>query len=68
MNKKLLAVAVASAVAVPGVVAADASFYGSLKPRINVQDSEPVDVRRCFAHWLEVQYGHGQWQHSIWQG
>jgi len=39
MNKKLLAVAVASAVAVPGVVAADASFYGSLKPRINVQDS-----------------------------
>ena len=39
MNKKLLAAAVASAVAVPGVVAADASFYGSLKPRINVQDS-----------------------------
>ena len=39
MNKKLLAVAVASAVAVPGVVAADASFYGALKPRINVQDS-----------------------------
>ena len=40
MNKKLLAVAVASAVAVPGVVAADASFYGSVKPRINVQDSD----------------------------
>ena len=39
MNKKLLAVAVASAVAVPGVVAADASFYGALKPRIVVQDS-----------------------------
>ena len=39
MNKKLLAAAVASAVAVPGVVAADASFYGALKPRINVQDS-----------------------------
>ena len=39
MNKKLLAAAVASAVAVPGVVAADASFYGSLKPRIQVQDS-----------------------------
>ena len=40
MNKKLLAAAVASAVAVPGVVAADASFYGSLKPRIQVQDSD----------------------------
>ena len=39
MNKKLLAAAVASTFAVPGVVAADASFYGALKPRIQVQDS-----------------------------
>ena len=67
MNKKLLAVAVASTFAIPGVVAADASFYGAVKPRVNVQDSEPVDVRRWFADWLEVQYGHGQWQHSLRQ-
>ena len=39
MNKKLLAAAVASTFAIPGVVAADASFYGALKPRINVSDS-----------------------------
>ena len=39
MNKKLLAVAVAGTFAMPGVVAADASFYGSLKPRITVNDS-----------------------------
>ncbi|MFL2559015.1 MAG: hypothetical protein ACJ0US_13290 [Arenicellales bacterium] len=69
MNKKLLAAAVASAVAVPGVVAADASFYGSLKPRIQRPRLRTCTLSgRCFAHWLEVQYGHGQWQHSIWQG
>ena len=39
MNKKLLAAAVASTFAIPGVVAAEASFYGALKPRIQVQDS-----------------------------
>ena len=39
MNKKLLAAAVASAVAMPGVVAADMTIYGSVKPRITVQDS-----------------------------
>ena len=40
MNKKLLAIAVASTFAIPGVVAADASFYGAVKPRVNVQDSD----------------------------
>ena len=40
MNKKLLAAAVASTFAIPGVVAADASFYGAVKPRVNVQDSD----------------------------
>jgi len=39
MNKKLLAIAVASAVAAPGVVAADLSVYGAVKPRITVNDS-----------------------------
>jgi len=39
MNKKLLAIAVASAVAAPGVVAADLSVYGAVKPRITIQDS-----------------------------
>ena len=39
MNKKLLTIAVASAVAAPGVVAADVSVYGSVMPRITVADS-----------------------------
>jgi predicted porin len=39
MNKKLLAIAVASAVAAPGVVAADVSVYGNVQPRISVTDS-----------------------------
>jgi predicted porin len=39
MNKKLLTIAVASAVAAPGVVAADVSVYGSVMPRITVSDS-----------------------------
>ena len=42
MNKKLLAAAVASTFAVPGVVSASGdgiTFYGALKPRIQVQDS-----------------------------
>ena len=42
MNKKLLAAAVASTFAVPGVVSAGGdgiTFYGALKPRIQVQDS-----------------------------
>jgi predicted porin len=39
MNKKLLAIAVASAVAAPGVVAADVSVYGKVIPRIMVKDS-----------------------------
>jgi predicted porin len=39
MNKKLLTIAVASAVAAPGVVAADASVYASVMPRITVSDS-----------------------------
>jgi predicted porin len=39
MNKKLLAAAVASAVAVPGFAAADVSTYGALYIRTTVQDS-----------------------------
>ena len=39
MNKKLLAAAVASTFAVPGVVAADLTVYGAVKPRITVTDS-----------------------------
>jgi predicted porin len=42
MNKKLLAAAVASTFAIPGVVSAGGdgvTFYGAVKPRINVQDS-----------------------------
>ena len=42
MNKKLLAAAVASTFAVPGIVSASGdgvTFYGALKPRIQVQDS-----------------------------
>ena len=42
MNKKLLAAAVASTFAIPGVVSAGGdgiTFYGALKPRIQVQDS-----------------------------
>ena len=39
MNKKLLAAAVASTFAVPGVVAADLTVYGAVKPRISVTDS-----------------------------
>ena len=40
MNKKLLAAAVASAVAVPGFVAADVNTYGTLYIRTTVQDSD----------------------------
>ncbi|MDP7451814.1 MAG: porin [Arenicellales bacterium] len=39
MNKKLLAAAVASAVAVPGFAAADVNTYGTLYIRTQVQDS-----------------------------
>ena len=39
MNKKLLAAAVASAVAVPGFAAADVSTYGAIYIRTTVQDS-----------------------------
>ena len=42
MNKKLLAAAVASTFAIPGVVSAGGdgvTFYGAVKPRVNVQDS-----------------------------
>ena len=39
MNKKLLAAAVASAVAVPGFAAADVNTYGTLYIRTTVQDS-----------------------------
>ena len=40
MNKKLLAVAVAGAVAVPGFAAADVSTYGTMYIRTTVQDSD----------------------------
>ena len=53
MNKKLLALAVASTFAIPGVVAADASFYGAVKPRVNVQDSDlsMTDGGSCARHF-----------------
>jgi len=40
MNKKLLAAAVASVVAVPGFAAADVSTYGTMYIRTTVQDSD----------------------------
>ena len=40
MNKKLLAVALAGAVAVPGIVSADIATYGNLQPTITVADGD----------------------------
>jgi predicted porin len=40
MNKKLLAVALAGAVAVPGIVSADIAIYGKLEPTITVTDGD----------------------------
>ena len=40
MNKKLLAVALAGAVAVPGIVSADITIYGKLEPTITVVDGD----------------------------
>ena len=40
MNKKLLAVALAGAVAVPGIVSADIATYGNLEPTITVADGD----------------------------
>ena len=61
MNKKLLAAAVASAVAVPGFAAADVNTYGTLYIRTTVQDSNiaMVDGASRFGFTSSKDMGNG---------
>ena len=61
MNKKLLAAAVASAVAVPGFAAADVNTYGTLYIRTVVQDSniDMIDGATRFGFNSSTDMGNG---------